>query len=184
MQYNEWDTLYQRVRAFVGSRLHDDVVADDVTQEVFVAAAQVIQDRAPINNLTAWLITTAKRRVIDAYRRHGRQPRTVPPDDQAMNDDGQAGDELPLTGCVRGCLRQLGERDGTVLSAVYLDGHSQAEVAKILGLSAPGARSAVQRARQRLADHMFACCGITSAHDEGCNDDCPCHEDSDIRPLA
>jgi len=55
--------------AFIRSRIHSLEEAEDLVQEVFVQALSNLNVLEAVDNLTGWLYTVAKNKIIDWYRK-------------------------------------------------------------------------------------------------------------------
>jgi len=75
-----------RLFDFIRRRIGDESDAEDLLQDVFHQLAASYRVTEPIENLTAWLFTVARRKVIDWFRK--RRPAPLP--------RGTGGDEGPL----------------------------------------------------------------------------------------
>ena len=62
--------------------------ADDAWSETFLAALRAYPDVRPDSNLEAWLVTIARRKVIDQRRAGARRPATVPLEPELASTDG------------------------------------------------------------------------------------------------
>ena len=152
---NRFEALYVAHAAAVARyarRRADEQTAADVVSEVFVVAWRRFDD-VPHDALP-WLLGCARRALWHHYRavqRRGRLlerlksvvPRVVVPV------------ELPNT-VLAGGLATLSERDREVLLLTAWDGLTTEQAAKVLGCSPQTFRVRAHRARQRLADAMYA----------------------------
>ncbi len=60
---------YGRLLAYLASRTHDVAKAEDALSDAFTAALETWPDRGVPNNPDAWLLTTARRKLLDQARR-------------------------------------------------------------------------------------------------------------------
>ena len=147
--------------AFVASRVgHDRAVAEDITQEVLVAALEGRwePDRGPAR---AWLIGIALRKIVD----HQRKGRIV------RGHVGAVARELavrmvrePLPGewvereevraAVNEALARLPDGQAALLAHKYLDGASVGDIAAELSISEKAVESALTRARLALHEQL------------------------------
>ena len=68
--------------------------ADDAWSETFLAALRAYPDVRPDSNLEAWLVTIARRKVIDQRRAGARRPATVPLEPELASADVSRGEVL------------------------------------------------------------------------------------------
>ena len=72
-----YDRALPQVYGYLAARVHDTAVAEDLTGETFLAAVQRgEQDKVP--DLTiAWLVTVARNKLVDHWRRLAREERSA-----------------------------------------------------------------------------------------------------------
>jgi RNA polymerase sigma-70 factor (ECF subfamily) len=172
---------YERLRRFVRSRVSNPEEADDIVQEVCLRAVTRMESLREPERVESWLFQIARNAVIDHYRRN--RP-AVPLPETLI--DGERFEELArpdLTGCMTRLLDDMDPADQEALRLTAFQGIKQRELAERLGISVSGAKSRVQRARQRLRDLVVECCrpeldrlgGVIDIHPaRECRDDSGC----------
>jgi RNA polymerase sigma-70 factor (ECF subfamily) len=111
-------------------------VAEDLTQETFMAAVKEIRRRNAVGSPIAWILGIARHKLIDHYRAREREERkleaiqcTAGPEDFVMWEGEQSRERaLAALGAIPGPQR-------AALVLRYLDGLSVPDVARILGKS-------------------------------------------------
>jgi RNA polymerase sigma-70 factor, ECF subfamily len=145
-------TLYDETVAVVYAycrKRAPELDAQDVTSEVFLAALRWFQDGRADEVTPAWLLLTAKHRLIDRWRRADyRRSRRV------LLDERRA-DTASMREQVRLVLAELPEHYRNALALRYLDDFTVAETAAALGRSVPSTESLLARARLHFR-HTFA----------------------------
>ncbi|MHA6511060.1 RNA polymerase sigma factor [Tessaracoccus sp. Z1128] len=151
--FSRWSRL---VHTIARSSLGSSTDADDVTQQVFIAAWKSRATlRATDESLPAWLIGICKLKVIDALRARSRGFRT----DEAVAREALVGDppvEAARTDAVvdavvvHDALATLGDPRATILRMVYLEDRTHDEVAQRLALPLGTVKSHVRRGLERL----------------------------------
>ena len=156
-----WTETINGLRAFVASRVDDKELAEDITQDVIVRSiASGALDR--VDNPAAWLYRSARNAVIDHYRTR----RHHAPLDELDAWPAQALDDVPneatreLSRCLQPMLEQLPVAARDALVRVDVDGQTQLQAARDLGLSVSGMKSRVQRARRDLKNLLERCCAV------------------------
>jgi len=77
-------TERRRLLDFIRRRVRSEADAEDILQDVFYQLASSYSVTEPIEQLTSWLFTVARNKIIDWYRK--RKPQSVPvdiPEDEA-----------------------------------------------------------------------------------------------------
>lgn len=143
------------VYGYLLARCGNPHVAEDLTTETFLNAADRFAAGRGEEVSGAWLMTVAKRRLVDHFRqaasqhrrieRFGRELGLVPP---AMPDDPADDDTEAVRRRVLGALESLPERHRAALALRYLDEHTVSEVADMLDVGYQAAESLLARARR------------------------------------
>jgi RNA polymerase sigma-70 factor (ECF subfamily) len=135
-------------------------LAEDITQDVMLklhaAGAGAPQEA---DRRMRWALRVARHRIIDHYRSAAARPALRLADEPPASGLVESSSR-ELAGCLRSMVHHLpvGYREAVELSD--LQGHSQASVARRLGISVSGAKSRVQRGRQQLRGMLDRCCRI------------------------
>jgi RNA polymerase sigma-70 factor (ECF subfamily) len=140
-----YDRALPQVFGYVRPRVRDDAVAEDVTAETFLAAVDAIKRGAVPNLTVAWLVTVARNKLVDHWRREARRERdlTVVADKVVADDLDEHFERLRT----REVLAELGAHHRAALTLRYLDGLSVPEVAGHLGRTVHATEALLVRAR-------------------------------------
>jgi RNA polymerase sigma-70 factor (ECF subfamily) len=152
-----WDQFCCRLRAFVRGRVSDESEADDILQEVFLRIHRHLCCLPDPDKIDSWVYQIARNLIIDYYRRR-RKLVEIPESLPAEADLPEANAEAELALSLKDMIAELPETDRQALLLTEFQGMSQKELAERMGLSLSGAKSRVQRARQKLRDMLLACC--------------------------
>jgi len=153
-----WERFSARLRAFIRSRVEDDDSAEDILQEVFLRIHTHLVAVQDVNRLESWLYQVCRNAIIDHYRRrraHVELAETLP-DDFDLPEGPDAAEEIAAS--LGEVLAALPEPYRQALTLTDLEGLSQQELAVRLGISLSGAKSRVQRGRQKIRDALLTCC--------------------------
>lgn len=137
------------VERFVRFRLNSKVDADDVLQEVFLAACQKFPQIKNKSSFKAWLISIARNKCYDYFRKKAKQLE-MPIDEIAQSElaDGRYGVSVVTT--VRETFRLLCAKDKQILYLYFWQELPQAEIAKQLNIPVGTVKS-----RLHTAKHNF-----------------------------
>lgn len=153
-----WGKFESELRGFLVKQLRNPALAEDLLQDTFVKALAQGSGFCTLENPRAWLYRVARNGLIDQLRRQHRVvedlPEELPYEEpvQAAVDD--------LASCLPRALGELASEDAEAIRLCDLDGMTQADYAKAKGISLPGAKSRVQRARRRLKEHLKQTCQV------------------------
>lgn len=147
---------------FISKRV-DPQDVDDVLQNVFVRIQRGLADLREGDKLVAWGYQIARNAIVDHARRKAVRKhealdlvRSVAAPQDAEDDSGVG--ELALI--LGHFIAMLADPYREALQLTELDGMTQAEAARRVGLSLPGMKSRVQRARSQLRELLEGCCDI------------------------
>jgi RNA polymerase sigma-70 factor (ECF subfamily) len=154
-----WDAFHTPLQQFIRRRVSDEVTAEDVLQDVFLKIHQHIEAIRDVKKLESWIYQITRNAIIDSYR-NSRPTTTLEAEEvldmpEELPDDDVVSDLLP---CVRAMVKNLPELDRQALVLTEYQGLTQKELAERLGLSFSGAKSRVQRAREKLKQQLLDCC--------------------------
>ena len=155
-----FDALYRETAsdlfAYVMTLLRDRAAAEDVTAQAFERAyrRQAGFD-AQRGSQRAWLFGIARNAALDELRRRKRTASLLAdPEDPAAGSRPSAGDDAAETAvrraAVRAALAGLDPRERELIALKFHAGLSNAEIAKVLGISVANAGTRVHRAVTRL----------------------------------
>lgn len=156
--FSTWSACQHELLGFLRHRLSRPEDAEDLLQEVFIKAMRLSSRFCDIENPRAWLFQVARNALTDKLRL-SREQLELPENLPAPEADTPPVVE-DLTQCLPRVLSELAESDRLALQLCDIEGHSQQYLADQLGISLSGAKSRVQRARQRLKQRMEVACQV------------------------
>lgn len=144
----------RRIFRFIYGMVGSEQLAEDLAQDVFLLAYRALHRLPEDANESGWLFTIARNRTVQEVRRR-RILRWVPLIGPRGQEDSRPDPSRPIADAVadrdelQQALKAVPPRDLACL-LLSVDGHSYQEVAAITGLSVPGVRGRIFRARERL----------------------------------
>lgn len=124
-----YDRALPDVYGYLASRCGSASVAEDLTSETFLAAVDAVR-RGSVHDLTvAWLIGVARHKLVDHWRRQGREQADEPTAEVPADDWDVQLDQL----LAHATLAELGAHHRSALTLRYLDDLPVREVAACLG---------------------------------------------------
>lgn len=152
-----WIEHKTRLRGYVAKRVRERDAVDDILQNVFLKAHSSLHTLKSHDSLAAWLYRIAANAITDHYR--GRRPSEELSDELAA-PELEADYIGELASCLHPLIADLPETYRLPLVLSEIEGVTQKEVAARLGLSLSGAKSRVQRGREKLRQRLLECCDI------------------------
>ena len=157
-----WEQLSAKLRGFIRSRVKDDETAEDLLQETFLRIHQRLRTLGDDERLASWVYQIARNLIADHYRAPGRTK--IAPADTKTADEPSSSERFNQNEVVAGWLPaaidSLPEVYRAAVRMYELEGISQTEIADKLGLSLSGAKSRVQRGRDKLRQVLERCCAF------------------------
>ena len=148
------DRYRQAIYTYLYYRVNDRDAADDLTAEVFVRMVEKIDRYRPRGKpFIAWLYTIARNLLTDYYRKQGRDAENLPLEDLPLASSHNPGAEAErsLTAeCLGRAIRQLTEDQRLVIIGKFIEGRSNAEIARILEKTEGSVKSLQHRALAAL----------------------------------
>lgn len=150
-----WMQSRHVVAAFVHSMVHDEHQAEDVLQQVAIAAATNFDQYDRERPFTYWLIGIAKRRVAQHFREAKRDRHRFDHEllDQMVDAYVEVADELPARNlALQKCIKKLNERGQDILEMRYQQNLRPKQIAARVGVSPTAITSLLHRIRLALSD--------------------------------
>jgi len=164
-----WGEVGTSLERFVHRHVADPHEAEDILAEVMLRIHRHLAELDDRERVTAWVYRIARNAIIDHYRRTSRRRESpcselelmsAPGADDWLDDQEQVLAELGS--CIRPLVDALPPDHRRALQLTDLEGKTQAEAARIEGISLSGMKSRVQRARRQFAVLVKSCCDVTT----------------------
>lgn len=158
-----WTAFHRELRSFLITRVPSEDVAEDILQNTFLRAHERLESGEVLDHPRAWLYQIVRNLVVDAHRRRAREhqlarkvAREPEPEPATLDLDEEAFElvarSLPMF------ISRLDPPYREALQMTEIEGLTQAEAADRAGLSLPGMKSRVQRARKQVHAALLRCC--------------------------
>jgi RNA polymerase sigma-70 factor, ECF subfamily len=148
-----YDRALPEVYGYLVRRCDSPATAEDLTADTFMAAVRAVQADAGKRIEVGWLIGTARHKLIDHWRRSGRQRDALAElwDDQVVTVDPF---DLPLeVEAAHATLAALAPIHRSVLTLRYCDGLAVGEVAEAIGRTTHATEALLTRAKAAFRTH-------------------------------
>lgn len=152
-----WSAHEAELRRYLRHHILPPADAEDALHDLFVKALRQGDRFCEVRNPRAWLFEVARNVVVD-HARQARRSEPLPDDLAAPESELAAVDKLAT--CLPRVLTELGDEDREAIELCDIGGMTQSRFAELKGLSLPGAKSRVQRARRRLREQLFRSCQV------------------------
>lgn len=156
-----WDDFTIQLRRFIAGRVRNEMDAEDILQEVFIKIHRGIEKLEDPSKLHAWIYQITRNAIIDYYRKSEDTVETgaeLP--DLVAEESGNEEVESEVSAWLRPMMEELPAKYREALQLTDIQGLTQKELAERLNISISGAKSRVQRAREKLKDVLLECCHV------------------------
>lgn len=154
--------LEERLRPFVARRVPKSDV-EDVLQDVFLRAQRALPDLRDEDRFGSWMYRVARSAIAESHRQRSRHPvlEADEPERPAASDNADpTALETEVAEYLVPLISRLPSPYREALTLTELNGLTQQAAADALGISLSGAKSRVQRGREKLRALLGECCRI------------------------
>jgi RNA polymerase sigma-70 factor (ECF subfamily) len=134
----------------------DASLADDLTQEVFLAVYRKPFEQRSRGQTAGYLRVVAKNLLLKARRREGKVVSVAELEHIESDWNELAGESNgeALAAALRECLKQLEDKPKQALDLQYKEGKQRVEIAEKLGMTDDGVKTLLRRTKARLRKCM------------------------------
>lgn len=150
-----WTDLREELKQFIFSKVRDIDRSEDILQEVFLKMFLNIHTLSDSSKLTSWVYQITRNAVADYYRKTNLEVQIDGFDfaEQETNEPLY----LSLSNCINQKINKLPKKYKQAILLTYFDDYSQIALAEKLDLSYSGAKTRVQRGREKLKGLIIDC---------------------------
>jgi RNA polymerase sigma-70 factor (ECF subfamily) len=174
-----WDRYRARLLAFIKAKEGVPEEAEDILQELFLRIHTGLCCLQEWTAMERWIYRVTRNLIIDHYRAkrsHEELSEELPARETPFPVELEEDPVAKLAFSLRETIDELREPYREALVLTEYEGLTQAEYASRAGLSLSGAKSRVQRAREKLKELLLECChfeldrlgGIIDYHERCC----------------
>ena len=140
-----YDAALPQVYGYLVHRCGSAAVAEDLTSETFMAAVDAVKHGKVPHLTVGWLIAVARNKLVDHWRRKGREESKL----ALVDDDDRVDDWDVQLDIIRAhqVLATMGAHHRSALTLRYLDGLPVRQVADLLGRTVHATEALLVRAR-------------------------------------
>jgi RNA polymerase sigma-70 factor, ECF subfamily len=152
-----WTDVASKLRGYIRTRVRDHAAAEDLLQDVFLKAHTRIAQLQSPERIEGWLFLIARNAVADHFRK-SKPHEELPADLATEAPQAELENACGLREAFRRMINELPAPYGQALTLTEFDGLTQKQLAERLGISLSGAKSRVQRGRDKLKEALLDCC--------------------------
>lgn len=144
-----WELLSAKLRSFLLQRVSDRQVAEDLLQETFLRIHKKLDDIEDEQRMTAWVFQIARNLVTDHYRSKAHAILATVTEDIEIPTREEENLNEQVEVWLTTMIAQLPDSYRQAVEMYELEGMPQQQIADNLGISLSGAKSRVQRGREK-----------------------------------
>ena len=153
---NIWTEYQSALKAFLTKRVPNPDDVDDLLQEVLIKTHDNLSSIRSTDSIKSWLFQVANRAMMDYYR--DRAKSGVLENETLWFEAEEKSIQQEFISCISPFIAALPEESSALLNAIDLQGESQKEYAKKIGVSYSTFKSRVQKSRDLLKGVFEGCC--------------------------
>jgi len=156
-----WEEFSLPLKSFIRKRIPIEADADDILQEVFMKINNNIEDLLDDDKIHAWVYKITHNAIVDYYRKNNKIiDFSELSEDIAMGPDEDISSNIEIAACLKSMIEALPEKYKQALLLTEFENLTQKELSEKMGLSLSGAKSRVQRGREKLKEMLLGCCHL------------------------
>jgi RNA polymerase sigma-70 factor, ECF subfamily len=157
-----WTDFHKELKSYIAKVVKNQTDADDILQDVFIKIIRNSDKVKKAKNLRQYIYGMVRNGIVDYFRnkQHLNNDTEIPvivteEDDQFLN-------ATIADCCIKPFINQLPEKYKVALQLTEFQDISQKDLAEKLNISYSGAKSRVQRGKEKLKEMILNCCAYQS----------------------
>lgn len=156
-----WAEFTGQLRGFIARQVRDEQEVEDILQDVFLKIHAKLPQLRNQDRLNAWVYQITRNAIADYYRSQGKTPEPTDEDFEDLAEEVNPSEvQAEVASWLQPMMTELPEKYRQALLLTDIQGLTQQQLADQLDLSLSGAKSRVQRAREKLKDVLLGCCHL------------------------
>ena len=157
-----WDNFHKELRAFIQNKTRNHADTDDILQDAFV---RIIRNWNRVNqseNLRLYLYGIVRNTIYDHFKHKSKVFESTSIEEVFTDEEVQNLNATVADLCVKPFINKLPDHYREALLLTEFQDISQKDLAVKLGISYSGAKSRVQRGKEKLKELLLGCCPYKS----------------------
>lgn len=159
---NIWDDFNQELKGFIFNKTKNQADTEDILQDVFLKITRNLDKVNQADNLRPYLFAIVRNTVNDYFRNQKNGPEETDIPDQLPEEELQSLNSTIAECCLKPFINKLPDHYKEALLMTEFQQFSQKELAQKLNISYSGAKSRVQRGKEKLKELILTCCNYSS----------------------
>lgn len=157
-----WNDFHKELKGYIANVVKNQTDADDILQDLFIKIIQNNEKVNQSNNLRQYIYGMVRNAIGDYFRIKQRSNNDTEISVALTDEDKQSLNATIAVCCIKPFINQLPEKYKVALLLTEFQDVSQKDLAKKLNISYSGAKSRVQRGKEKLKEMILNCCAYQS----------------------
>jgi RNA polymerase sigma-70 factor (ECF subfamily) len=153
-----WTDFHKELKAFILNKTRNSADTDDILQEVFIKIIRNIDKINQAENLRHYLYGIVRNAINDYFRNRKHVIDNSVIEEKITEEENQSLNTTIAECCIKPFINKLPDNYRDALLITEFQDISQKELAQKLNISYSGAKSRVQRGKEKLKDLLLECC--------------------------
>lgn len=153
-----WTDFHKELKAFILNKTRNSADTDDILQEVFINIIRNIDKVNQAENLRHYLYGIVRNAINDYFRNKKQVIDNTAIEEKITEEENQSLNTTIAECCIKPFINKLPDNYKEALLITEFQDISQKELAQKLNISYSGAKSRVQRGKEKLKDLLLQCC--------------------------
>ncbi len=159
---NIWTDFHKELKAFIYNKTRNSADTDDILQEVFIKIIRNIDKVNQAENLRHYLYGIVRNAINDYFRNQKQIINQSEIEEKITDEEAQTLNTTIAECCIKPFINKLPDNYRDALLITEFQDVSQKELAEKLNISYSGAKSRVQRGKEKLKELLVQCCSYKS----------------------
>ncbi|RIH65104.1 RNA polymerase sigma factor SigZ [Mariniphaga sediminis] len=159
---NIWNDFHIELKNFILKKVKDENIANDILQDVFLKIINNADKIAQAKSVQQYIYGIARNTTIDHFRKSDKKNNIENDYTLISEEETESLNATIADCCIKPFIKQLPEKYQVALTKSEFENISQKDLAEQLNISYSGAKSRVQRGKEKLKELILACCNYPS----------------------
>ena len=159
---NIWTNFHKELKGFIYNKTRNSADTDDILQEVFIKIIRNIDKVNQAENLRHYLYAIVRNSINDYFRNRKPIDKNLEIEEKITEEETQSLNTTIADCCIKPFINKLPNNYKEALLITEFQDVSQKELAEKLNISYSGAKSRVQRGKEKLKELLLQCCAYKS----------------------
>jgi RNA polymerase sigma-70 factor, ECF subfamily len=153
-----WTDFHKELKGFIQNKTRNSYDTDDILQEVFIKIIRNIDKVNQSENLRQYLYGIVKNSVNDYFKKGNRIVDAPYIEESFSEEEAHTLNSTVAESCIKPFINKLPAHYREALLITEFQDISQKDLASKLNISYSGAKSRVQRGKEKLKELFVKCC--------------------------